>query len=423
MFAKIRNKLVILNALVFFIILISGSTLLYLYMEDRLVDQVDAAMLEQSRRMFDEGQGPKFRPVGRQVDRQAVLLVWTAEGKLINTNPNQEEMDERDVLEFQKIEPHDLPHTYQFGEHSYRVLTLSTPPGNTLIELKGKLFKVSISKVQLVRNIDSEQAILDRLLMVLTAGTLFGGIVTVLAGLFLAGRALVPIRVSWDKQQQFVADASHELRTPLAVIQSQAELLFRHPERTIEQESEKISNVYKETRRMNKLVSDLLTLARSDSNQMEIERKPLQLDALLADVSWQFAQMAELRDIELTTKLQPGIGIEADEARLRQLLVILLDNALKYTGAEGKVHVSCSRTSHGAEFVVEDTGEGIAREDLPFVFDRFFRGDKVRTSSDGGTGLGLSIAQWIVEAHHGKIRVDSTPGRGTSFTVFLPAKK
>ncbi|ARU59661.1 hypothetical protein CBW65_00325 [Tumebacillus avium] len=423
MFAKIRNKLVILNALVFFIILISGSTALYLYMEERLVDQVDAAMIDQSRRIFDQGQSPMFRPVGRPIDRQAVLLVWTTEGKLINTNPNQEEMDEADVLEFQKIEPHDLPQTYQFGEHSYRVLTVSPPPGNTLIELKGNLFKVSISKVQLVRNIDSEQTILDRLLMVLTAGTLAGGIVTVLAGLFLAGRALVPIRVSWDKQQQFVADASHELRTPLAVIQSQAELLFRHPERTIEEESEKISNVYKETRRMNKLVSDLLTLARSDSNQMEIERKPLQLDALLADVSWQFAQMAELRDIELTTKLQPGIQIEADEARLRQLLVILLDNALKYTPAEGKVHVSCSRTSHGAEFEVEDTGEGIAREDLPFVFDRFFRGDKVRTSSDGGTGLGLSIAQWIVEAHHGKIRVDSTPGKGTSFTVFLPAKK
>ncbi|TCP53687.1 signal transduction histidine kinase [Tumebacillus sp. BK434] len=422
MFAQIRNKLVFLNALVFFVILIAGSTMLYLYMEERLLDQVDAAMVDQSQRMFNGDQGPMFRPVGRQLDRQAVLLAWTTEGKLINTNPSQEEMEEADVLEFQKIAPHDLPQTYRFGAHSYRVLTIGTP-GNTLIELKGNLFKVSLAKVQLVRNIDSEQAILNRLLTVLSAGTLFGGIVTILAGLFLAGRALVPIRISWEKQQQFVADASHELRTPLAVIQSQTELLFRHPERTIQEESEKIAGVYKEARRMNKLVSDLLTLARSDSNQLEIERKLLPLDALLAEISWQFAQMAELREIKLTTKLQPGIRIEADEARLRQLLVILLDNALKYTGTGGKVHVACNRSAHGAEIVVEDNGAGIAREDLPFVFDRFYRGDKVRTSSDGGTGLGLSIAKWIVEAHHGKIRVDSTPGEGTAFTVSLPTKK
>jgi two-component system sensor histidine kinase CiaH len=282
---------------------------------------------------------------------------------------------------------------------------------------------VPVAKVQFVRNIDSEQAILDRLLTVLVAGTLIGGAVTILAGFFLAGRALVPIRISWEKQQQFVADASHELRTPLAVIQSQAELLFRHPDRTIEAESEKISTVLKETRRMSKLVSDLLTLARSDSNQMEIERKPLLLDRLLADVSWQFAQMAELKGIKLTTDLQPGIHLEADEARLRQLLVILLDNALKYTAELGRVHVACRRTLHGAELLVEDTGEGIAPDDLPHVFDRFYRGDKARTSRDGGTGLGLSIARWIVEAHHGKIRVDSKPGLGTTFSVLLPLKK
>ncbi|ASS74585.1 hypothetical protein CIG75_05975 [Tumebacillus algifaecis] len=422
MFARIRNKLVILNALVFFIILILGSTALYLYMEQRLVDQVDEGLLELSYRVHDQSRGPFYRPIGKTVDRPPVLLAWTAEGKLINASPEQQVLEEADVVGFYKLEGNQLPQTVKFGEHSYRVLTMNTG-GNTFLELNGGTLAVRIAKVQFVRNIDSEQAILDRLSMVLIAGTLFGGVLTILAGFFLAGRALVPIRISWEKQQQFVADASHELRTPLAVIQSQTELLFRHPDRTIQEESEKISNVYKETRRMKKLVGDLLTLARSDSNQMEIERKPLQLDRLLADVSWQFAQMAELKEIKLTTELQPGLHLEADEARLRQLLVILLDNALKYTSEAGQVHVACHRASHGAELVVQDTGEGIDAEDLPFVFDRFFRGDKSRTSSDGGTGLGLSIAKWIVEAHHGKIRVESVLGRGTTFTVFLPAKK
>ncbi|MFD2169407.1 sensor histidine kinase [Tumebacillus lipolyticus] len=420
MFAKIRSKLVLLYTLVFFIILFIGSVALYLYMQDRLVDQVDDALMQLSSRLQDPRKVTIPHPIGKTVDRPPVVLAWTKQGRLINVSPEQQEVVEADVLSFQKLTPDGVPKTVKFGEHSYRVLTMSAPD-NTIVT-NGDL-GILISTVQFVRNVDSEQAILDRLQMVLIAGTLIGGVLIIIAGFFLAGRTLVPIRIAWEKQQQFVADASHELRTPLAVIQSQAELLFRHPYATIEQESEKISAVLKETRRMNKLVADLLTLARSDSNQLEIERKPLLLDRLLTEICWQFAQMAEIKGVALTTDLHPGIQLEADEARLRQLLVILLDNALKYTAEQGKVHVICRRTSHGVEIVVEDTGAGIPAEDLPFVFDRFYRGDKVRTSSDGGTGLGLSIAKWIVEAHQGTIRAESKIGKGTTFTVQLPGKK
>lgn len=249
------------------------------------------------------------------------------------------------------------------------------------------------------------------------AGVLF----SILAGFYLAGRSLVPIRRSWDKQQQFVADASHELRTPTSVIQTRAELLFRHPQHTIEQESQNIALILKESKRMGKLIDDLLTLARTDSNQLQINAATIPLHPILEDLAEQFELLAETKSIRIRSHFQPSV-IWGDENRLRQLFVILLDNALKFTPPHGSIEFTCHSLPHAIRVIVKDSGCGIAEADLPHIFERFYRGDKSRSRTEGGTGLGLSIAEWIVHAHKGSIRVTSQIGIGTEFQISFPKK-
>ena len=409
MFQKIRVQLAAWNALVFLIILLVSGVSLYAYMQHRLYEQIDDSIRQSAI------QPQTFVRPKRLGDVPMVTLLWSASGTLLKQIPEQNFTDE-ELATFYKTGEQREPLTVELEGHSYRVLSL---PVKFMSGAQGPNLEV-VKTVQLVRNIDSETNMMSRLLIVLVTGTVLGGIATIWASLFLAGRALVPIRISWEKQQQFVADASHELRTPLAVMRSHAELMLRHPEQTVEEQSGNISAILQESSRMSRLVASLLTLARTDSNQLELEKKQLSLDELVASVTEDFAVMAEVEGKELHTRIDGPIRWEADRERIVQLLVILLDNAIKYTPAPGTITVSCRHINHAVELVIEDTGIGIPAEEIPLVFDRFYRGDKVRTRDEGGTGLGLSIAKRIVEAHQGKIRVESKLGEGTRMLVTFP---
>lgn len=236
---------------------------------------------------------------------------------------------------------------------------------------------------------------------------------------FLAGRALVPIQSSWEKQQQFVSDASHELRTPLAVIQSKTDVLFQSPSATIEEKAMDISTISKECRRLSKLVSNLLLLARSDSNQIEMDKKTFELDKLLEEIVAPYKEIASYQEKEMMLKVERGVSFMGDRERIHQMMVILLDNAMKYTNKGGHIQIDCTQTSSSIRIQVKDDGIGVKEEDIPKLFDRFYQGDKARSTSEGA-GLGLSIANWIVEKHYGKISVESKWGDGTCFEVIFP---
>lgn len=280
-----------------------------------------------------------------------------------------------------------------------------------------------VATMQFISNMDPEIDMLHSLFIIIIIGVAVGGLLTLLAGFYLAQRALVPIRESWEKQQQFVADASHELRTPLAVIQANTELLLRHPDHSIEEESGYISTILKESKRINKLITSLLTFARSDSNQMEIQAKPVAMDQLINECVQQFAPLMDIKQIEIKLDLEKALEMHADEERIHQLLIILMDNALKYTPEEGVISISANKTAHSVNISIEDTGVGIPESDLPFIFERFFRGDKIRSRTDGSMGLGLSIAHWIVDRHGGKIRAESKLGKGTRMTIQFPLRR
>ena len=267
------------------------------------------------------------------------------------------------------------------------------------------------------RSLDARNAQLKALALVFGLGTLVALAAAAAGGFWLAGRALTPIRLTMETQRRFVSDASHELRTPVAVISTNADLLLRHPDDTIESGIEQVAAIHDSATRMGRLVGDLLMLARADEEAVRFAHAEIQLDDIARLVERDMAALAADRGISMAVQATP-VTLRGDAERLRQLAVILVDNALKYTPSGGRVVLTCRSEGRRAFLSVQDTGAGIAPEALPHVFERFYRADESRTRS--GAGLGLSIAQWIAEAHGGRIAVESTIGRGSTFTVTLP---
>ena len=306
-----------------------------------------------------------------------------------------------------------------------------------------------------------ESDTLNTLLLILGTAYPVTLAVASLGGIFLAGRALSPIdkltrlarRISAEdlsqrldlqlpddevgrlartfddmiarldqafrRQRQFTADASHELRTPLTAIKGQAEVALSRP-RDAAAYREVIQTVNEEVDRLIRMVGSLLTLARADAGQIPIAFEPVSLADLVSAAVEQVHPLADKRGLELWDASGPSVVLEADEDLLLQLLLNLLDNAIKYTPSGGRVTVGWGLNGREIELRVRDTGVGIGSEHLPHIFDRFYRLDKARSRGEGGTGLGLSISRWIAEAHRGSISVESSPGEGSTFTVRLP---
>jgi signal transduction histidine kinase len=237
-------------------------------------------------------------------------------------------------------------------------------------------------------------------------------------------RANEKLEATLESQRRFVADASHELRTPLTTVRGNASLLRRFERLTPEDRAAAVQQIVAESERMSRLVNDLLTLARADAGQL-LDRQPVSIGQLLDDVALQGKVLADGKVAVSVVRLADA-EVLGDADALRQLLLILVDNAIKYTPTGGSVTLGLngheSKTGEAGPRVrisVVDTGLGIPAADQPHVFERFYRADRARQA--GGTGLGLAIGKWLAEAHGGTITVESSPGNGSIFTVTLPA--
>ncbi len=225
---------------------------------------------------------------------------------------------------------------------------------------------------------------------------------------------------AFERQKRFASDASHELRTPLTVMQSEVSLALARP-RSSDEYRETLVSMDEEVSRLSTIVGDLLTLTRVDVDPAGIQHKPVALDELLDSLSARVGVIAAERDITVHAERLDPVTVAGDSTRLRQLFTNLLDNAVNYTRDGGRVTVMVERTAEGARVRVADTGIGIAAADLPHIFERFYRADGAREQNTQGTGLGLAISRSVAQAHHGHIDVVSEPGKGTTFTVILPA--
>lgn len=278
--------------------------------------------------------------------------------------------------------------------------------------------------IQTVQDRTAEQRTLDVLLAVLLGGGLIALLVASGVGAIYARRALVPIRQSLAgqraallRQREFAADASHELRTPLTVIRSSVEHLRRNAKRPVGEVGTALDDIDAEIRHVTAMVDDLLLLARSDSGAIELEHVPVDLGDVAADAMRTLSKLAASKGVGIALDPEPA-PVVGDPTRLRQLVTILVDNAIRHSPPGSTTTVAVRRESAGARLVVEDEGPGIRPEDRPRIFDRFWRAPGAPA---GGTGLGLSIAAWIVERHNGTIEVGQGTPHGARFTIRLPA--
>jgi two-component system heavy metal sensor histidine kinase CusS len=232
---------------------------------------------------------------------------------------------------------------------------------------------------------------------------------------------LARLETAVKRLSQFTADASHELRTPIALIRTTAELTLRR-ERTPQTYREALRQIVAESERTARLIEDLLLLARADAGLPALPLERLELTPLVRDVCEQGQILAQARQLEISTEVpDEPIYVEANDPALRRLLLLLVDNAVKYTPAGGHITVSLGRDLRGATVAVHDTGIGIPGSALPHVFERFYRADESRNRDAGGAGLGLSIAKWIAERHNASLEAESVVGQGSTFRVRFPA--
>jgi heavy metal sensor kinase len=224
---------------------------------------------------------------------------------------------------------------------------------------------------------------------------------------------------SFDAMRQFTADASHELRTPLTAMRTEVEIALRNA-RTPDDYQQVLASVLEEVERIAKLADSLLLLSREDAGAAPAVRRPVRLDDLVREVAGHAKAVAEQAGVALTVGELPVATVDGDPDRLRQVFFNLFDNAVKYNRAGGTVTVRGHRAGRHVAIEVRDTGVGIPADELPRVFDRFYRVDKSRSRRMGGAGLGLSIVKALVEGHGGRVEVESTPGEGSTFRVVLP---
>jgi two-component system, OmpR family, sensor kinase len=231
---------------------------------------------------------------------------------------------------------------------------------------------------------------------------------------------LASLEQAYQAQQRFAADASHELRAPLTAIQANLELVEKHPDIAAAERQQAVGEAAHEARRLAQLVADLMALARADAG-VPIRRQPVELDRVLLDALAEARHLARGQRLGIEA-VEPAL-VEGDPDRLKQLVLILLDNAIKYTPRDGKVVLALRRNGATADLTIRDTGVGISAEDLPHIFERFYRADPARARDPGGTGLGLPIARWIAEQHDGEISAVSAPDQGTMLHVVLPVAR
>jgi heavy metal sensor kinase len=377
---------------------------------------------------------------------QVAIQVWHTNGKLAASSENLSAIT-------RPLDPSGLVSrdpTWREVEFSQLRLLVLTQP---LINPSGVL----VGSIQLVASMESMNEALSRLLRVMIAVGFVALVLSFMVGSVIAGQALQPIDVISNAakqitaaddlskrieyvgppdelgqltttfnatlerlerlflvQRRFVADVSHELRTPLTTIQGNLDLIKRMGNDPVSLEA-----ISSEVKRMTRLVGDLLLLAQADSGRLPLRETLIDLDGLVLDVYKQTKLLATEVDLRIGD-MQP-VRVYGDSDRLRQLLLNLVTNAIKYTPAGGKVTLDLTNRDGYAWLSVTDTGIGIPAEDLPHIFDRFYRVDKARDRKMGGFGLGLSIVGWIVEAHRGRITARSAVGKGSTFTVQLPA--
>lgn len=310
-----------------------------------------------------------------------------------------------------------------YEEAKNKALANITGKGSCIIEDNDWMYIVMPhdgGKKLVFLNISSQQGILTNLVYTFSGVAVIMLIVIFFISGFFADRSIKPVKEAYDKQKQFVADASHELKTPLTVINTNVDVLLSNEDDNIRTHSKWLHYIKSEVERMTKLTNDLLYLTQVDYSEKKMIFSNLDFSETVENVILTMEAAIYEHNITFNYDIDPGLTVYGNSEQLQQVTMILLDNALKYTNKKGKIDVSLKKAHNSIVFSITNTGEGIGKEHLDKIFDRFYRTDKSRARESGGYGLGLSIAKAIVEQHKGRIYAKSTVNESTTFTFELP---
>lgn len=274
--------------------------------------------------------------------------------------------------------------------------------------------------IQLLINIDAENNIISNFKNILIASIIITILISIIASYILSKKTLKPIVESWKKENEFVQNASHELRTPLTIIKAKQELLLDEPNSKIIDKAEEINTSLNETRRLEKLIKELMILAKSDANKQPIVTDMEDIDELIKEFCIPFQEFALVQEKEFILDLRYNKKIKINKERIHELFIILLDNSMKYTEKNDTIKISTYEKEGRLYIEIIDSGIGVSDEGLTKIFDRFYREDKARSRETGGSGLGLSIAETIVKEHKGIIKaLHGENGQGTKIQISI----
>jgi signal transduction histidine kinase len=311
--------------------------------------------------------------------------------------------------------PEALSNAQQFG---YDLRTVVVPGRGRLRLLTYRTGAEVPALLQTGRLLNDQDRVLAQYLIYLA---ILGGAASFLLAIvswWLAGRSLGPAQTAWDQQQTFVSNASHELRTPLTLIRATADYGLRG--KPAKAQARHLEDILNECDYMDHLVDDLLLLSRLDAHRLKLELKQLSIPELFTDTIRQVTKLAQSENISVSSDGYTG-NIFGDHTRMRQVLLILLDNALRFTPSGGMIRLSATQAGKSVRIEVADTGKGIEPEHLPHLFERFYQIGTPENESSRSNGLGLSIARALIEAQGGSIHIESQPGKGTQVIITMPA--
>ena len=345
----------------------------------------------------------------RSINPRIVEIVRDKDGNAVNEESIGRFYDEYySGVSFNKTNLDNI-YDIKVDKYYYRAINLKTTDENG-----------EIRYIQLLINVDAEKNIIDNYINILTLGIVTTIILSLIASYVLSKYTLKPIIASWQKQTEFVQNASHELRTPLTIIQTKQELLLQDPESKIIDKSEDIRLTLNEAKRLGKLTKDLMLLARADSNVVTLNKEEIEIDNLIKEIVLPYQEYANVQGKKIILNLNYGKSINIDRNQIHQLMVILLDNAMKYTEENDIIEICTSYKDGKCAIEVKDSGIGVSDETIKHAFDRFYREDKARSRATGGSGLGLAIAHFIADSHAGTIKLEHNKPKGTMVIVKLP---
>ena len=401
---KLIKKQLIKNMIytftVFTILVIIFDLLIYKRAEQLLYKEIDTELEYFAN--LDELDNKIIR-----LNPRIIYIIRNFNGEIINEDSIGRLYDDYiDNIEFDRTKLNTVYSIKVNSEYNYRGINI---PVYTISN--------ELCYIQLIANVDGENESLSNLRSRLFSMSAIIITTSIIASYMLSKKTLKPIMQAWERQTEFVQNAAHELRTPLTIIQAKQQLLLEEPDSKIIDKSEDISLTINETRRLTKLVKELMILAMADSNQLQIKKETTNIDEVIRKITIPYMEYAKMQNKELIVELNCNREVNIDINKITQLMVILLDNAMKYTKEGEKITVQTHCKEGKCTIEVIDEGIGISDEQKKHIFERFYRADKARTRETGGTGLGLAIAQTIVKAHGGSIKVYNNEPKGTKFVV------